>query len=96
MKSETRNVLLKAYAQLQTIIDDLYESSEKALENNDVTEADEGIVTYMMGELHRRLGDNETAANWFARVIDRAKHDPSWQRLSELAQRQHETPRNTI
>jgi hypothetical protein len=39
MKSETRNVLLKAYALLQTIIDDLYEASEKALENNDFEDA---------------------------------------------------------
>jgi len=69
---------------------------QKALENSELNEADEGIVTYMIGELHRRLGDTDTATHWFTRVIDRAKHDPSWQRLAELAQRQHETPRNTI
>ncbi len=39
MKPETRNVLLRAYAQLQQIIDDLYEASEKALENNDLEDA---------------------------------------------------------
>ncbi len=39
MKSETRNTLLKAYAQLQEIIDDLYAASEKALENNDIEDA---------------------------------------------------------
>lgn len=39
MKLETRNALLKAYAQLQQIIDDLYEASEKALENNDIEDA---------------------------------------------------------
>lgn len=31
--------MLKAYAQLQQIIDDLYEASEKALENNDIEDA---------------------------------------------------------
>jgi hypothetical protein len=39
VKPETRNVLLRAYAQLQQIIDDLYEASEKALENNDLEDA---------------------------------------------------------
>jgi phage shock protein A len=35
MKSETRNALLKAYTQLQQIIDDLYEAANNALENDD-------------------------------------------------------------
>jgi hypothetical protein len=39
MKSETRTALLSAYIQLQKIIDDLYEASEKALENNDFEDA---------------------------------------------------------
>ncbi len=39
MKPETRNILLKAYAQLQQIIDESYEASEKALENNDLEDA---------------------------------------------------------
>lgn len=69
---------------------------QKALENNECNEADEGAVTYIIGELHRRLGDADAATQWFTRVVDRAKHDPSWQKLAELAQRQHETPRNTL
>jgi uncharacterized protein len=69
---------------------------QKALDTDELNEADEGIVTYMIGELHRRLGDAETATQWFTRVIDRARHDPSWQHVAELAQRQHETPRNTM
>ncbi|MDF5732975.1 MAG: hypothetical protein PUP92_34540 [Rhizonema sp. PD38] len=39
MKPETRNTLLRAYVQLQKIIDDLYEASDKALENNDLEDA---------------------------------------------------------
>lgn len=39
MKRETRDVLLRAYAQLQQIIDDLYESAQKALENNELEDA---------------------------------------------------------
>ena len=39
MKSETRNILLKAYVQLQEIIDELYVASDKALENNDLEDA---------------------------------------------------------
>ncbi|MBW4636030.1 MAG: hypothetical protein KME30_30350 [Iphinoe sp. HA4291-MV1] len=39
MKRETRNVLLRAYVQLQQIIDDLYEAAQKALENNELEDA---------------------------------------------------------
>lgn len=39
MKSKTRNALLKAYAQLQQIIDDLYEASDNALEIDDFEDA---------------------------------------------------------
>lgn len=36
MKSETRNVLLKAYAQLHQIIEELYVAHDRAIENNDL------------------------------------------------------------
>jgi hypothetical protein len=39
MKSETRNVLLKAYAHLQEIIDELYEAHDGAIANNDFDDA---------------------------------------------------------
>ncbi|MHC5724673.1 MAG: hypothetical protein ACYT04_53025 [Nostoc sp.] len=39
MKSETRNVLLQAYAQLQEIIDELYEVHDRAIANNDFDDA---------------------------------------------------------
>jgi hypothetical protein len=39
MKPKTRNALLKAYAQLQRIIDDLYEAHDEAIENNDFDDA---------------------------------------------------------
>lgn len=41
MKPETRNALLKAYTQLQQIIDDLYEAVDNALENDDFESASE-------------------------------------------------------
>jgi cob(I)alamin adenosyltransferase len=39
VKPETREALLKAYAQLHQIIEDLYSASQKALENNDLEDA---------------------------------------------------------
>jgi len=39
MKSETRNVLLQAYAQLQEIIDELYEAHDRAIANNHFDDA---------------------------------------------------------
>jgi copper oxidase (laccase) domain-containing protein len=39
MKPETRNVLLKAYAQLQIIIDELYQAHDNAVANDDDEDA---------------------------------------------------------
>ncbi|MDZ8093096.1 MAG: hypothetical protein RMZ42_14365 [Nostoc sp. DedQUE05] len=39
MKSETRNVLFQAYAQLQKIIDELYLAPDRAIANNDFDDA---------------------------------------------------------
>ncbi|MEH2156928.1 MAG: hypothetical protein V7K53_08615 [Nostoc sp.] len=39
MKSETRNILLKAYAELHKIIEELYEAHDRAIENNDFDDA---------------------------------------------------------
>lgn len=39
MKLETQEVLLKAYAQLQLIIDDLYSAHDRAVANNDDDDA---------------------------------------------------------
>ena len=39
LKQTTLDALLKAYAQLQRIIDELYDASDAALENNDLEDA---------------------------------------------------------
>jgi hypothetical protein len=39
LKQTTLDALLKAYAQLHQIIEDLYSASEKALENNDLEDS---------------------------------------------------------
>ncbi|MEH2045723.1 hypothetical protein [Nostoc sp.] len=39
MKSETRNVLLKAYAELHKLIEELYEADDRAIEDNDFDDA---------------------------------------------------------
>jgi uncharacterized protein (DUF2225 family) len=69
---------------------------KKALTSDDVNEADEGPITYLIGELHRRLGDPDEANIWFTRVIDHAQLDPSWQRVADLALRQRDTPRDML
>ena len=42
----------------------------QALENSQVPAKEGPAVTYLVGELHRRLGDFAAALNWFARVQD--------------------------
>jgi len=41
-----------------------------ALENQQVPAKEVPVVTYLVGELHRRLGDFPVALNWFGRVQD--------------------------
>ncbi len=41
---------------------------EKALESGSLEEAERATITYLVGELHRRLGNDGEAAAWFDRV----------------------------
>lgn len=69
---------------------------QKALETGEMNEADIGPVTYLIGELNRRLGHVDEAHRWFTRVIEHAQQDESWLRLAELALRQRDTPQDMM
>ena len=57
MKSETRNVLLQAYAQLQEIIDKLYEAHDRAIANNDFDDA--SLLASRAGRLYEEAENLE-------------------------------------
>lgn len=54
----------------------------RALETHEVEQGTTPVVTYLVGELNRRLGKFNEAAEWFSRV---RSEDP---RLAELCRRQ--------
>ncbi|MEO0563220.1 MAG: DUF2225 domain-containing protein [Chloroflexota bacterium] len=53
-------------------------------------------LTYLVGELYRRVGQTGEAYAWFSHVIDRARTDASWERMAQLARQQRDHPRDTL
>ena len=58
MKPETKNVLLKAYAQLHQITEELYSASDKAVENNDF-EDDASLLASRADRLYEKIENLE-------------------------------------
>lgn len=54
---------------------------------------DRAILTYLVGELWRRIGDTARAAEWFDRVQDEVVDADEQQWVAEFAQRQKDDPR---
>ncbi len=57
------------------------------LENNQMP------ITYLVGELYRRIGDAENARLWFDRVITADDNSEKMTRLRAIAQRQRDDPK---
>jgi uncharacterized protein len=69
---------------------------EKALATNCVPDDQLPAITYLVGELYRRVGEADTASIWFNNVIERATTEPDWQEFAVIAQRQRDTPSDTL
>jgi uncharacterized protein len=68
---------------------------ERALKSGDEL-PDRPRLTYLVGELCRRLGETEIAHRWFDRAIALAAADPEQARLTRLAGRQKTEPSDTL
>jgi len=67
---------------------------ERALEAYDGVERDErAVLTYLVGELWRRIGDTTVAAQWFDHVADEVLDTDSQQWLIAAANQQRDCPR---
>lgn len=68
-------------------------SFEEALEHYDEIEPDERAkITYLVGELWRRIGDGARANSWFDRVADEITSPTSQSWLVDLARGQQDDP----
>ena len=68
-------------------------SFQEALENYDGIPADERApVTYLVGELWRRIGDDAQASQWFARVPDEIVDFEAQEYILDVARRQAHEP----
>jgi len=67
---------------------------ERALASYDGVPAEErGVLTYLVGELWRRIGNAAAAANWFHRVPDELVDPVAQQWVIDAARQQLESPR---
>ncbi|MBM3239855.1 DUF2225 domain-containing protein [Candidatus Poribacteria bacterium] len=53
-------------------------------------------VTYLIGELYRRVGEIELAHEWFNRVISESDSDEAKQKIVALAKQQKDNPKNML
>lgn len=61
---------------------------EKALIEEAVPEAERPVITYLVGELYRRTGDNANALEWFTKVSALVKGSDKYGWLLRLAENQ--------
>jgi len=54
------------------------------------------VVAYLIGELHRRLGEAEEAGRWFEQAVTWSSGLQSMQELVQLAERQRSDPRDIV
>ncbi|MGB9371836.1 MAG: DUF2225 domain-containing protein [Halobacteriota archaeon] len=69
---------------------------ERAMELKEISESDIGGYTYLIGELHRRVGEIGAANVWFNRVVEATNGDPEQQWLVDLAIQQKTRPKQFI
>ncbi|MEO0564174.1 MAG: DUF2225 domain-containing protein [Chloroflexota bacterium] len=68
---------------------------ETALNKNIVDADQRPAITYLVGELYRRTGDDTLAHEWFNRVIAMCDDNPnSPAQFCEIARRQRDTPQD--
>jgi hypothetical protein len=67
---------------------------ERALDSFDGVATDErAVLTYLVGELWRRVGDLTLAAAWFNRVPPEVTDEPTQQWILDAARQQRDCPR---
>jgi uncharacterized protein len=69
---------------------------ERAMELKEISTSEIGVYAYLIGELHRRVGEIGAAETWFDRVAQATKGDPKQQWLVELATQQKTDPKEFI
>jgi uncharacterized protein (DUF2225 family) len=72
------------------------EQYKRALEANTVPAERLPEVTYLVGELHRRLGEVDRANVYFERIIEQAKTNSNWAAMGQAARQQRDNPRDVL
>lgn len=68
---------------------------ERGLATGEATAETKALYTYIVGDLHRRLGNPEKAVEWYRKAIEATKSggDP---RVAEIAEKQISDPKDII
>jgi uncharacterized protein (DUF2225 family) len=72
------------------------ERFERALGTEIVLDEHAAQITYLVGELHRRVGEREIAAKWFDRVVPLAGGNDKLKWLTTAAQQQKRKPKDVF
>lgn len=78
----------------QVFLSKARELFEKAITEKSVPEGEIPVITYLVGELYRRTGDNTTALEWFTKASKLVKGSDKYGWLIRLAETQSEKARN--
>lgn len=68
---------------------------EAGLEAGEASPENKALYTYIVGDIHRRLGDSARAAEWYRKAIEMAKSggDP---KMAEIAEKQLSGPEDIL
>jgi uncharacterized protein len=69
---------------------------EAAMDKGQVPKDELATTTYLVGELHRRIGDTDKARGWFARVPEAAGDNAEQKWLVDLAIQQSTDPKEFV
>ena len=69
---------------------------EAAMDKGKVPKDELATITYLIGELHRRVGDSDQARVWFGRVPDAVGDDAEQKWLIDLAIQQSTNPKEMV
>ncbi len=70
------------------------EQFEQALENGEIEDQDRPVITYLIGELYRRVGDVDSARILFDKVLSWANLSDKLAWLPQIAEQQRNNPQS--
>lgn len=69
---------------------------ERALAAGEYSGLQRAVVTYVVGEQHRRVGDRRTAGRWYKQAVALARREPGGENLVTMSKGQQRSPQEVV